>query len=301
MLNKWVAPCDRCNRAGHLQINTAALSYDELYMLLRLVDPFFLAKDLELVLRASNSLKDQGLSRAAWLLNAPRFQRWAQVNTGSSDLLLVNGHLGDYCLGKISPLSVLSATFASMDKAPSLITLTHFCGLHTGLSDPMNGCTGLMLSLVAQLVVYRQEDNNANQAWIEDALLEAAVSRNLGALCHLFQVLLEQVPPHMTVYCVIDDISQFETTLGGWDEELSYVVRRLQYLTRRRRGSVLKVLMTTAQRSIKVFRQLDGDDSISLSAVNRSPRSTQRLSLQNEWSGALSQSGQSLQPPGQNW
>ncbi|KAF4966054.1 hypothetical protein FSARC_6254 [Fusarium sarcochroum] len=279
---------------------TVIMSYDELYMILRLTDPYFQAKDLDLILRASNSMGKEGLARAAWLLSTQRFQRWAQIPNSSSDILLVDGHLGEHCRGKISPLSVLSATFASMNKLPHFIILTHFCGLHTNLNDPMNGCRGMMLSLVAQLITNRPNDPGNTRVGLEDALLQAITLQDLGALCQLFQVLLDQMSPDVTVYCVLDDIAQFETNLRGWWEELNYVVQMMQAITsQRRRGPVLKVLLTTAQRSIKVCRQINRKDFISLSAGNQSPMSTKRLSIENGWNEVLGSNEQSLRPPGQ--
>ncbi|KAM5358870.1 hypothetical protein ACJZ2D_014929 [Fusarium nematophilum] len=276
-----------CPPATSMPISVS-MSYDELYMILRLPDPLFLVNDLGLVLRASNAIGHNGLSRGAWLLNMDRFKVWAQIPNGSSDFVLVDGHLGEYCRGKISPLSVLSAIFASMNKHSHFMILTHFCGLHTSMADPMSGCRGMLRGLIAQLIINRRNDYRSTRVCLGDELLQAITQHDLEALCQLFQALLSEIHPDTTIYCVIDDVSQFETTLGGWGEELYHVVHMMQTLSRQRRwGPVFKVLLTTAHRSIQVYRQIDTGDVISLSAGNRSSMPMQRLSIEGGWSGAL--------------
>lgn len=267
---------------------SVSMSYDELYMILRLPNPLFLVNDLGLVLRASNAIGHNGLSRGAWLLNMDRFKIWAQIPNSSSDLVLVDGHLGEYCRGKISPLSVLSAIFASMNKNSHFMILTHFCGLHTSMADQMSGCRGMIRSLIAQLIVNQRSYSRSTKVCLDDELLHAIAQHDLEALCQLFQALLNEVHPDVTIYCVIDDVSQFETTLGGWGEELYRVVHMMQTLSRQRRcGPAFKVLLTTANRSIQIYCQIEAGDIISLSAGNRSSMSMQRLSIENGWSGAL--------------
>lgn len=259
-------------------------------MILRLPDPSVLAMDLGLVLRASNSIGPEGLSRGAWLLNTDRFGVWAQIPNSSSDLILVDGHLGKYCWGKISPLSVLSATLASMKKLPLFIILTHFCGLHTSPGDPMSGCRGMLRNLIAQLIMAHRNNSHSNSVCLDELLLQGISQHSLDALFQLFQELLSRIPQGVTVYCVLDDIAQFETDLEGWGAELCWVVSWMQALTSQyRRGPVLKVLLTTAMRSTVVFRQIEASSIISLSAGNRSSRPSQQLGMETGWSQAIYQ------------
>lgn len=265
-----------------------SLSYQELYMMLRLPDPMFLVRDLQIVLRASNAIGQNGLSRGAWLLNMDRFKIWAHISNCSSNLVLVDGHLGEFCRGKISPLSVLSAIFASMNKNPRFLVLTYFCGLHTNISDSMSGCCGMLRGLVAQLIANQRHDYQNTRVCVADDFLYAIAQHDLDALCRLFQALLKGIHPDVTIYCIIDDVSQFETTLGGWGEELTRVVYMLQMLSRQRRGyPTFKVLLTAANRSIQVYQQIDPRDIISLTAGNQSSTPMQRLGIESSWSGAL--------------
>jgi hypothetical protein len=46
------------------------------------------------------------------------------------------------------------ALFASLRRAPQLVVLHHFCGLHSRLGGPMSGPSELMKSLVVQLILH---------------------------------------------------------------------------------------------------------------------------------------------------
>ncbi|KAK2841625.1 hypothetical protein FQN49_006068, partial [Arthroderma sp. PD_2] len=181
--------------------------YDNLYMLLHIPDPVFIAADLGIILRASSNLGPTALGRASWLLNIDRFKSWAHVDALSSQLILVNGHLSGLTVGKISPLSVFAATFASMPKPSHVIILAHYCGLHSSPRDNLAGPKGMLRSLIAQLLLTQRNDNVIATTTLDETLLHNIASDNLEALCVLFQFLISQTRPSLTVYCILDNIS----------------------------------------------------------------------------------------------
>ncbi|KAF7546443.1 hypothetical protein G7Z17_g8434 [Cylindrodendrum hubeiense] len=269
--------------------SSVTIPIDELYIMLRILDPFFLDADLGIVLRASNAIGQGALAQGAWLLNIDRFKAWAQIPNTSSDIILVEGRLDGLSIGKISPLSVLAATFTAMADAPYFVILMWFCGLHSIPRDHMSGCRGMLRSFIAQLIFYQRRQHGNVAMCVTEMLLEGVAHMELSALCELFRVFLGHVSPNVTVYCVVDNICEFETESEGWENELCQVVHLLQSMVSQSAwGPTLKVLLTTANRSIKVYRQMKPEDCISLSAGNRNARSTQRLSIEKDWQQAMS-------------
>ncbi|KAH7375239.1 hypothetical protein B0T11DRAFT_323291 [Plectosphaerella cucumerina] len=204
------------------------VTLDELYMLLGIERPYFLAEDLGLVARAGRSMSQASLGRAAWLLNVDRFRRWVDAVEYPSDLILVNGHMGSLCKGKLSPLSVLAGTLATMRHAvPDLVVLSYFCGLHAAPGDDLAGPRGMLRGLVAQAVLIlrdRQGTGPAVAIAADESLLDGLACRDIGSLCEVLEALLEQLGPGAVVYCVIDNVCEYETSLRGWGDEVNEVV-----------------------------------------------------------------------------
>lgn len=272
------------------------MSYDELYVLLNIADPMAPGADLNHVMKGAYTQDRTALGRAAWLLNVDRFKAWADITGHSSDLVLVNGHLSGRTRGKISPLSVLAATLASMPPVASrVVILSHFCGLHISPRDPMAGPRGMLRSLVAQLLLVQRSEHAGTTVTLDEALIHRVLRHDLAGLCDVFRALLMQVQAQTTVYCVLDSVSEFETSLLGWGDDMCDVVYFLQTLVmagqhqyQPRFGPKLKFLLTAANKSIRVYRQLNSTDCISLSAGNISSHSVQKLSLQRDCQRAIS-------------
>jgi hypothetical protein len=269
------------------------VTLDELYMLLGIERPYFLAEDLGLVARAGRSMSQASLGRAAWLLNVDRFRRWVDAVEYPSDLILVNGHMGSLCKGKLSPLSVLAGTLATMRHAvPDLVVLSYFCGLHAAPGDDLAGPRGMLRGLVAQAVLIlrdRQGTGPAVAIAADESLLDGLACRDIGSLCEVLEALLEQLGPGAVVYCVIDNVCEYETSLRGWGDELNEVVGHLMQMAARMQWwPRLKLMLTAGNRSIMVHHGLESGDCISLSAGNVHSHSIQRLSLESDWQGAIS-------------
>lgn len=281
--------------------STIYMSYDELYVLLNIPDPMAPVADLKQVIKGSYTQDRAALGRAAWVLNVERFKRWADMSSHSSDLILVNGYLSGLTKGKISPLSVLAATLASMHRVSSrLVILSHFCGLHISPRDPMAGPKGMLRSLIAQLIFIQRGEHALTTIALDEGLVHQILNHNLTGLCDVFRALLMQVHTQMTVYCVLDSVSEFETSLLGWENEICDVVYFLQTIMMAGQqgfGPKVKFLLTAANKSIKIYRQLSPEDCISLSARNVSSHSAHKLSLQRDCQRAISQAPGANQLP----
>ena len=241
--------------------------------------------DLEAVLRRTCDIADSDLSRTSYLMRDPRFLSWldTDVDRAQLDLLLINGYFDTYSDRSISPLSVFTAFFASGVVAQSQkhIVLHHFSSLHTNRAhDPLAGPHGLLRRLIAQLLINLARFN-VNTLFLDGELLDDCgldAAHDLHALCELFGRLLEEVPEGVAVFILIENISNFETSLYGWMNEVDFVVQRLSGLGKPRspgdgpslapdlKASV-RVLMTCGMKSVKVSRWLKPAKCLSLEAV----------------------------------
>ena len=237
--------------------------------------------DLDIILRQTYETGESELSRVHYLMREPRFHSWlmADANRAHSDMLMINGYFDS---GPISPLSVYSAFLVSgvISKSPASLVLHHFCTLHKDpRNDALAGPRGLLRRLIAQTLTHlvRLDMHSVLIDWelLHDAGAEG--DHDLNALCELFGRLLEEVPEGSAVFIIIDNVSDFETSLHGWGEEMDFVVGRLSSIGGRSvpgdrpvlapglRASV-RVLLTCGMKSVGVFRWVEPRRVISLEA-----------------------------------
>ena len=272
----------------HAQRYQGIQTYHDLFFFVGLPDPSFLATDIEEVIRAGNSI--QGVAHSKWLFITPRFRLWMQKIGQSSDIILVNGNLGGMTTGKISALSVLTALFSRIQKTPDMIILYHFCCLHSQHGDPIVGPRGLLQSLIAQLLIYLHQHHKtpARFSVMNNIFLHDVARRDLLALCLFLSQLLEQMERNTTVYCVIDAISEFETSLDGWNNEIAEIVTYFQDLVHNRsNGPVLKFLLIAPHRSIQIYDQIRPDDQIWLNSGNLLSDSVQQPAFDHDFQRAM--------------
>lgn len=228
--------------------------------------------DLDKIDRFGHNVRH--VERCAWIFTLPRFHTWFHSGTRRSDLILVNGGLGNVTSGRISAMSALVAKLLHMRRPPppTCVVLYHFCGLHTqpDANGLLTGPQGIMVSLIAQLML--SPTSNGDISLAAAALhqcLQAVAGGDLDGLCRLFHdLILSHMSPHTTAYCILDNVQQFETDRGRWADELCRIVLALQELVNALnlavKGStpVLKVLLTAGIRSICINQHLRTEDQI---------------------------------------
>ncbi|KAL1854920.1 hypothetical protein Daus18300_011240 [Diaporthe australafricana] len=230
------------------------------------------AKSLYSVLEQYYLFSDKALAQAAHLSETPDFRRWLlDKNSGS---LLVDGHCGEHMSHMISPLSVFCATLVQSLLDMSLnsqdMVLYFFCGQHVYADGPLSGPQGLIRSLTAQIILGLGSRHIAPELEFLRELPGLASSSHpedidIRTVGRIFSGLLSQLPPGTSVHCVVDDISQFETALYGWAEDLGIVVDCLQWCVFNTDASVfLKPLYTSANASTVVRRQIPLDQQLDL-------------------------------------
>jgi hypothetical protein len=128
--------------------------------------------------------------------------------------------------------------------------LHFFCGQHVASIDDLKGPRGLIRSLLAQLVLailQNQPDgpldavNLTNFSWNYESI-------PTEDFCQAFRLLLRQIPAHVTVLCLIDDITRFER--DSWSEDYASLMNMLNgVISDQGIGAKFKVLMTSPTKS----------------------------------------------------
>lgn len=239
------------------------------------------SQDLSNTLRKHHCFGDEALAQPAYLINVERFRQW--LVESRSDILLVDAHVGSEMSGSISPMSVFCATLVQSllersrlthESGRAEVVLFFFCGLHRSRQSDLEGPSGLIRSLLGQLLLsWPKEwplynDSMPSLLEIKAGNTEAAVP----LMARMFQELVSTLPLGTIIYCVVDDISAFDTELWGRLRGLEVIIDCLRKLvgppgTRHTNEAYLKVVMTSANGSSKEVRDmLVGEQRISLRA-----------------------------------
>ncbi|KAL9030027.1 MAG: hypothetical protein Q9196_001801 [Gyalolechia fulgens] len=224
------------------------------------------SNDLEHMLRQGRNIKTKDQSQALSLLRTQQFQNW--IASKHSTVLLVDGNM-DSAVARASPMSLLCASLVLnvLDKQPA-IALHYFCGLHTASNSPLCGPTGLIRSLLMQLLlVSKTIDVEGNTFTIDHRIFssdfidtrlyrEDLESHNVAALCHAFKMLVEQLPLDVFVFCIIDAINLYERS--EWLDDLLMIVTSLNQIAQNARlQPIFKLLMTSARTSRYVQQHIE--------------------------------------------
>ncbi|KAF7532842.1 hypothetical protein G7054_g7607 [Neopestalotiopsis clavispora] len=104
-------------------------------------------------------------------------------------------------------------------------------------------------------------------AFIEgDPRLKDLLHRHdLNALCHIYATLICQLSRDVTIICILDEISDFETDDLNWMNETCHVVQQLQRLTHdaRNQGAIFKLYMSSSNRTSEIYKYLPEEARIS--------------------------------------
>lgn len=226
-------------------------------------------KDRDVVLRKGHTMTPYQLGRGRYLLQVPSFQQL--LSSPAPGLLLVDGHCREECEGKISPISVFCASLAAvMVHNPECLVLHYFAGQHCfdEQSDPACGPAGMMRSLICQLLCHTGQIQ-LDLEWMTDALVNDVDIGDVDALCFLFQRLLQQVVGVSKIFCILDNLSEFEKSRNGWATALDGVFDHLSSM----HGSLspglsFKLLITNAEKSWQLAHKTSEWEHVSLRAGN---------------------------------
>ncbi|KAH8901253.1 hypothetical protein GQ53DRAFT_814720 [Thozetella sp. PMI_491] len=259
-------------------------------------------QDLCTVLRKQHSFTEKALSRATFLMDTDIILGY-WLSPSDSNLLLVNGHMQENSVGKISAMSVFCAFLVeslrgnyqnATAKITQNIVLCFFCGEHVAPEGSLPGPQGLIRSLIIQLLIDwpaglpNHLENSKNI--LATLNFTEALELPISTLCNLFGDLLGRLSSSVTVYCIIDGLSQFDTSLYSWNLALWEVVEYLQALVDDRccdpdHRAPIKILLVSAGKTLTIHELIPSDQHVILRASNSHPRSQPALVMKEALEG----------------
>jgi hypothetical protein len=193
------------------------------------------------------TLSPEGQSRAASLLQNPRFQPW--VKSGRCEILVVNGKDPRSQSATMSPLTyaigLLGRTLAATQAA---VPLACVCGRHASPDDPLEGAAGVLRLLAFQLLAYLGD--SADLSLLDYNFIEAVKWGDVSHLRELFRSLIVSVvsvaSSPCSIVCLVDGVSFLETTARKPGLEILIAFLQQLVLDINELGGILvfKVLLT---------------------------------------------------------
>ncbi|KAL9118675.1 MAG: hypothetical protein Q9187_004777 [Circinaria calcarea] len=234
------------------------LTQADLFILIA-ADPAVPRIDILNTIKQSQVIDPSSQGQAHWLMQHPKFQTW--LVSDKAQAILVNGNASTYASERITSMSLLCALLVqSLAEVRPAICIHFFCGLHTTYDDALGGTSGLIRSLIAQLLTLRDFDLSfINARRYRDHLR----NHDLEHLCELFRQLANQLPIDTVLFCVIDGISLFETP-ERW-QETCFLMSKLREITEDDNfNPVFKLLITSPLRSRYVKEGISPEDHLNL-------------------------------------
>ncbi|KAJ5703973.1 hypothetical protein N7493_011111 [Penicillium malachiteum] len=215
-----------------------------------------------------NNFNKSELRKIPSITGSRKFQNWIKKSERKNASLLVQGHFDSE--HGTSALTHLCARIA-YDSAPNskVLVLTHFCSLHTASRAEIGrraGARGLIASLIGQLLSYDCHRAHFDLSQISERKLSRIEEFSLKRLCWLFEMLIAQVRTGITIICMIDNISSYETNEAV--DDLEWLVSCLQtWVMQSNQGSKpkMKLLITDTNQTTRVYRYFQGGDILDLS------------------------------------
>ncbi|UPK92197.1 hypothetical protein LCI18_003132 [Fusarium solani-melongenae] len=241
-------------------------------------------QDLALVLRKYHEFSPKALSQANYLMATPKFQSW--LTSPESGMLLVDGHCGDQTIGKIAPSSVFCSGLVealsgplhdpplfSLPQQPQVV-LHFFVGQHTNPRAGLCGPHGLVRSLIDQLLLQWPYHEPLDLTFLEQEFSGRLTSDDFETrfLCYVFEQLVCQLSFRSPLFCVIDGLSHFETSLWGWADDLMMIIDSFFTCMHDGAGTV-KFLLVSPERSTRVRHRVPENYHVDLRAGNFHARS----------------------------
>ncbi|CZR68655.1 uncharacterized protein PAC_18554 [Phialocephala subalpina] len=208
------------------------------------------------MLRQAQSIDVQAQSQGRWLLRSARFQDW--LCSSRSDVLLADGNSEQYGMARCSPMTLMCAVLAQgLAKRDGTLVVHFFCGAHNTSGDDLAGPTGLIRSLIIQVLARYELDLSFMDSgrWYEHLEKQDPL-----VLCNLFHRIVAQLPG-IILFCIIDGVSLFEKE--QWRAQIELVVWKLREIVADpTMNVVLKLLITSPGISRVVKGILRAEDRI---------------------------------------
>jgi hypothetical protein len=203
-------------------------------------------REMIFVLEKSHDSRSQSMISS--VMHDSDFQRWFQ--TTDSQILVVNGMDPNGIHSEAaSPLTHMCAMFCyTMAELQFVYPIAFFCRLHMDPGDVLHGASGLLRSLIAQLLLSKNEQ--LDLTFLSNEHLEIIKSKEVNILLVLLERILERMGPGIVV-CMIDGAVFFENESNF--RQMEQAMRSLNALTSNvgaaKTGLVFKLLVTNPVRS----------------------------------------------------
>ncbi|KAL2366787.1 hypothetical protein RJZ56_000372 [Blastomyces dermatitidis] len=200
--------------------------------------------DIEASLETIWALPRSDQDRAVAVMQSPKLHSW--ITESSSSALLVNFNDPK----KTSSTSFISAKLTYSIQSDvigphnprNIFALLFLCAEHI---RPDYGVSGMLRNLIGQLLIAYPD---FGMSVIKQ--IQRADQQDISSLCQIFHRMISQLPPHVTVFCVLDAITVYEQN-SSLCEEGAFAVQELMDMVQwtKYHGCDFKVLLTSAWNS----------------------------------------------------
>ncbi|EQL38730.1 hypothetical protein BDFG_00275 [Blastomyces dermatitidis ATCC 26199] len=200
--------------------------------------------DIEASLETIWALPRSDQDRAVAVMQSPKLHSW--ITESSSSALLVNFNDPK----KTSSTSFISAKLTYSIQSDvigphnprNIFALLFLCAEHI---RPDYGVSGMLRNLIGQLLIAYPD---FGMSVIKQ--IQRADQQDISSLCQIFHKMISQLPPHVTVFCVLDAITVYEQN-SSLCEEGAFAVQELMDMVQwtKDHGCDFKVLLTSAWNS----------------------------------------------------
>ncbi len=188
-------------------------------------------------------------------MRSPKLRAW--ITKPESSALFVNGNQDLtsklYSTSFVSTKlvnSIQTTRAATREKGQVTLVISYFCAKHSLPKDSIGRPTGMMGSLIAQLLYgYPRFDHDVNK------YLQVMDYDDIHDLCNVFELLIDRLPHGKVVFCIIDAIAFYEESKRK-REDAKIAVKKLAELADRRtiEACVFKLLLTGPGNSRVLYR-----------------------------------------------
>ncbi|KAI0199495.1 hypothetical protein F4808DRAFT_461815 [Astrocystis sublimbata] len=209
-------------------------------------DPSVAGDDVANNYTIGTSLSDDEQKRSVYVMKSQAFQDW--VRNESSTALLIEGNankrttrksgLSLICARLIYALDQIRSPNPPKVQDPNILTVHFFCGVHDTYAESWESPTGIINSLLAQLLTQCKHLDIQRLP-----RLSKSHSNSLHETFSWFKKVIRHLPPRATVFCVLEAISVY---FDKHEKDTKWLVQNLLNLSQKQssKRASIKILLT---------------------------------------------------------
>jgi hypothetical protein len=210
-------------------------------------------KDILIALQYGRNLPFAHQDRAEYIMCSPSLRTW--ITSPDSQPLILNGNVENEVISCVSFVSAMLVRTLQDIGGESVMVVSHFCALHRREKEGHVGPSGMVGSLIGQLLAQHRGFDFSFYRRSQNAKLADGDTRTLT---DILTELIRQLPVKTALFCIIDSVSSYE----GSDlrRDTCEVVEALFQLTEHPTDTVVKILVTSPRRCGYVHKGVDRKD-----------------------------------------